>query len=264
MPLVAVDGVELYYEVRGSGPAILGVHGTPSSAVLWEDAAVALGRLGRCITYDRRGFHRSPPPPAFERVDLEDQVADAVGLLRALDAAPAVVIGRSTGGQVALALGLGHPDVVRALVLLEPAVTSVHPAARAFGDRLRDAVLAAPAAEAGETVMRVALGDAFWASLPEEVRRVFRSASPAVLAEARGRGLDMSAEPWEVTDSDLAALRVPVLLVTAEDSIEELRLVDERLADALPVVEAVTVPGGHVIDPAHPLVLDFVAAHLAR
>ena len=39
MPMLAVNGVELYYEVHGSGPPVLGIHGTPSSALLWEDAA---------------------------------------------------------------------------------------------------------------------------------------------------------------------------------------------------------------------------------
>jgi pimeloyl-ACP methyl ester carboxylesterase len=262
MPVVGVNGVELYYEVRGSGPAILGVHGTPSAAVLWVDAATRLAALGRCIVYDRRGFHRSPPPAAFESVDLDDHVADAAALLTALAAAPAVVVGRSTGGLVALALALRHPEQVQALVLLEAAVTSLHPSAGDFADRLRRRVLHAPPERAGEVVVRDALGDEVWDMLPEELQQLFADASPAVLAELRGTGLDLSEAPFDPGPAELAGLALPVLLVTAEDSLPALRHVNERLAAALPAAEAVTVPGGHLIDPAHPAVLDFVARQL--
>jgi pimeloyl-ACP methyl ester carboxylesterase len=59
MPRVAANGIYLYYEEFGAGAPILGIHGTPSSAVLWEEAARELAQIGRCIIYDRRGFGRS-------------------------------------------------------------------------------------------------------------------------------------------------------------------------------------------------------------
>ena len=101
MPKVSVNGVGLYYEEHGEGMPILGLHGTPSSAVLWAEAAVELGSHGRCIIFDRRGFHRSAlvPPPAT--LDLIQHVDDAAALLAELHAGPAVVIGRSTGGLIA-------------------------------------------------------------------------------------------------------------------------------------------------------------------
>jgi pimeloyl-ACP methyl ester carboxylesterase len=262
MPVVTVNGVELYHETHGTGPAILGIHGTPSSAVLWADAAPVLGRLGRCITYDRRGFHRSTAPTPFETTDLDDQVEDAAGLLRALDAEPAVVIGRSTGGLVALALALSHPEAVRALILLEPAVVSLHEAARDWADRLRQVVLGAPPGRASEAVIRDALGDELWASLPADLQRLFADASRAVLAETRGHGLDLSLDTLEVGSEELEAVTQPTLLVSGADSIEALRLVNEALLELLPSAELVTVPGGHLIDPAGPDVLEFVARHL--
>ncbi|MCU1433688.1 MAG: hypothetical protein JWR71_413 [Pseudarthrobacter sp.] len=104
MSRISVNGVDLYYEEQGDGLPILGVHGSPSSAVLWADAARELALHGRCITYDRRGFHRSAPPVPFESMDLVEHVDDAAALLAALHAGPAVVIGRSTGGLIALEL----------------------------------------------------------------------------------------------------------------------------------------------------------------
>ena len=57
---------------------------------------------------------------------------------------------------------------------------------------------------------------------------------------------------------ELSGLGLPTLLVSGEDSPAPLRAVVERLAAALPDATAVVVPGGHLIDPAHPEVLAFV------
>jgi pimeloyl-ACP methyl ester carboxylesterase len=102
MATARVNGAGLHYEVYGDGAAILGIHGTPSSSALWQDAAQVLAGHGRCVIYDRRGFGRSTRPDPFQTVDLADHVEDVAALIDALSAAPAVVIGRNTGGQIAL------------------------------------------------------------------------------------------------------------------------------------------------------------------
>lgn len=51
------------------------------------------------------------------------------------------MIGRSTGGLIALELARRHPEMVTTLVLLEPAVLTLHPDAAAWGQQLRRAVL---------------------------------------------------------------------------------------------------------------------------
>jgi pimeloyl-ACP methyl ester carboxylesterase len=265
MPTLAVNGVELYYEVHGSGPPVLGIHGTPSSALLWEDAAEVLGRRSRCIIYDRRGFYRSERPEPFEAVNLADHVQDAAALLEALSAAPAVVIGRSTGGEIALELARRHPGKVAALVLLEPALFTLDPQAAAWAQQLRQTVLAvaerSPSA-ASETVLRAALGDEAWGALSAQLRQHFTDASPAVLAEIRGRGLDLSEAPLELSKAEAADMRQPTLIITAEDSPEALHAVNRRLAELLPNTETALVAGGHLVDPAGSTVLDFLDRHL--
>lgn len=265
MPRVAANGVKLYYEVHGSGAPVLGIHGTPSSSLLWEDAAEVLGRSSRCIIYDRRGFYRSERPGQFKAVNLNDHVEDAAALLEALSAAPAVVIGRSTGGEIALELARRHPGKVAALVLLEPALFTLDPQAAAWAQHLRQAVLAAaegsPSA-ASETVLRAALGDEAWEALSGQLRQHFTDASPALLAEIRGRGLDLSEAPLELSKAEAANIRQPTLIITAEGSPEALHAVNRRLAELLPNTETALVAGGHLIDPAGPAVLDFLHRHL--
>ncbi|MGH2967653.1 MAG: alpha/beta fold hydrolase [Solirubrobacteraceae bacterium] len=124
-----VNGVRLYYEERGSGAPILCVHGAGSSALLWAPAILELARFGRVIAYDRRGYTRSERPDPGIPTSVAEHTDDAAALLDALGATPAVVIGRSHGGQIALDLALRHPGHVRALVLLEGVPESLDPEA---------------------------------------------------------------------------------------------------------------------------------------
>jgi pimeloyl-ACP methyl ester carboxylesterase len=256
-----VNGVDLYYEDHGDGVPILGLHGTPSSAVIWAEAAVELSGHGRCIIYDRRGFHRSAPAEPPATLDLIQQVDDAAALLAALHAGPSIVIGHGTGGQIALEFARHFPDKVKALVLLEPALFTIDPDADSWARELRKRVLEATGADASraaEIVLRDALGDDAWESLPGEFKDGFAETSSAVLAEMRGRGLDFSDDPLELSEDELADIRRRTLIISAEDSPAALRLVTARLAGALPFTESVLVPGGHLINPAHPAVLDFI------
>lgn len=258
---MSVNGVDLYFEEHGDGLPVLGIHGTPSASVLWAEAALELAMHGRCIVYDRRGFYRSAPLTPFDRLDLLDHVDDAAALLAALHAGPAVVIGRSTGGLIALEFARHFPDKVKGLVLLEPAVFTLDPKASAWAAGARRRLLAQAAADpsvVAETLLREALGDEAWESFPDHLRSILAGTSPAVLAEMRGSGLDLSQDPPEWSEAELAGIRCPALVVTAKDSLEACRLVNARLAAALPYSEPVLVPGGHLINPAHPAVLSFI------
>jgi pimeloyl-ACP methyl ester carboxylesterase len=77
-----------------------------------------------------------------------------------------------------------------------------------------------------------------------------------------GSGLDLSDQPLHLTAQQLAAVTQPVLLVSASDSPQPLRAVCFRLAALLPQADEVRVPGGHLIDPAHPAILGFVERNL--
>jgi pimeloyl-ACP methyl ester carboxylesterase len=252
-----VNGVRLHYEERGDGQPILLVHGCGGSAVGFADAVGELARLGRVITYDRRGSWRSERPRPYERTSVTEHADDAAALLEALDATPAIVIGSSYGGTVACDLALRRPDCVRALVLLEPdAPRELAPAAAAWvdalGDRLR-AVAAREGVEAvGEALIRAVAGEDAWRSFAEERRRVVTGNGPAILAELAG-------EWWLDADAiSLAAIEQPALLVAAADSPPEFHEPVQALNAALANARTVLVGGDHIIDPAAPEVLAFI------
>ncbi|WP_353815792.1 alpha/beta fold hydrolase [Agromyces sp. SYSU T00266] len=267
MARIRVNGVDLRVEERGAGAPILGIHGTPSCAALWADAAERLAEHGRCLTYDRRGFARSGGSDADAATSLDDHVADAAALLEQVDATPAAVIGRSTGGLIALELARRHPEAVSALVLLEPALFTTDAATRAWAADARGRIAAAAADQpdrAAEAVFRIMLGDDAWTGLPEEARDAFATANGGVLAELAGDGLDLSARPRTYERHELAAVRAPTLILVADASPEPLHRAAEWIANRLPNARIAHVGGGHLIDPADPAVAEFIGAHGAE
>lgn len=258
MAFAKVNGVRLYYEERGTGAPILGIHGGGSSAVFWEEAAERLAELGRVIIYDRRGCNRSDRPEPYEVTSVREHADDALELLRALDPEPAIVIGRSYGGTVALELALLHPESVRALALLEAGATGLSPDYDAWFASLyttiEEDVAEHGVEHVGETVLREVFGA--WDELPDVWRDVFTTNSAALLAEVRGGE--------QLSDSErLGELSMPTLIVTAEDSPAPLQQGSEALARALPHAHSSRVAGGHAIDPAGPEVRSFVEDVLA-
>ena len=259
MSEIRVNGVSLYYEEHGVGEPILCLHGTGSSAAAWVDASRELAMHGRTILYDRRGFARSERPEPFV-TNVHQHTDDAAALIDALGAAPALVIGRSYGGNIALDLALRYPDLVRALALLEGGPETLSESAVQWVAELEQELAAAAAedmASVGEALIRGVAGAGAWEGLSVEARRIFTDNGPAIIAELRGGILDVSVE-------QLGSIAQPTLLVGGTDSLPAFVEVTKVMAQAMPQAQVEWIGGGHIIDPAHPAVLAFVGEVLAR
>jgi pimeloyl-ACP methyl ester carboxylesterase len=253
VPEVRANGVSLYYEEHGSGEPIVCLHGGGSSAVMWTDAAPQLAKRGRTILYDRRGSFRSERPIPYA-TNVHEQADDAAALIVALSATPAILIGRSYGGAIAVDLALRYPELLRALALLEGDVPSVSETATREIDVLTERILAVAEEDvdmAAGTLMQEVFGDEAWAALPEEAKEILTANGPALVAEIRG-GFP------EVTEEELAAIDRPTLFVAARDSVFDYAETADALAAALPNARIEWVEGGHAISPAHPVVLAFL------
>lgn len=116
MARVAVDGAELEYERRGSGPPLLLVQGMGANGAHWgEPFLSALERDFELIVYDHRGAGRSSPLDG--ELTIARLAADALALLDAIGAGAVHVLGMSMGGMVGQELALGTPERVRTLTL---------------------------------------------------------------------------------------------------------------------------------------------------
>jgi pimeloyl-ACP methyl ester carboxylesterase len=118
MQTIDLDGTVLAYSDLGSGSSVLLIHGSGAYSELFEPMLGELPDGVRAIAYDRRGFGASPGRLARR---LGEHVDEAAALLQALDAAPATVVGSSSGGVLALRLAVARPELVKSLVLIEPA-----------------------------------------------------------------------------------------------------------------------------------------------
>ncbi len=117
MSTVEGAGAALAYREEGTGRSVVVVHDVAADADVW---APELGRLGgRAIVYDRRGYGGSSAPEGYAATTVEEQAEDLAALLRALDAAPALLLGDGFGALVALDVAKRHAALVAALVLAD-------------------------------------------------------------------------------------------------------------------------------------------------
>jgi pimeloyl-ACP methyl ester carboxylesterase len=130
-----VNGVELAYEVVGSGAPMLLIHGAHIADALRPLVAEPPLERFRRIRYHRRGLGGSTRPVQTGPTSVAVQAEDAVGLLDHLGVDRVHVVGHSLGGAIALELAAQHPTRVASLVLLEP-VPLATPAGAAFGRAL--------------------------------------------------------------------------------------------------------------------------------
>jgi pimeloyl-ACP methyl ester carboxylesterase len=135
--VVSADGTELVTIDEGRGRPIVIVHGGSSRAAQWSSVARALARGFRVVRLERRlyggsGPPRSPHAMAREVEDVEAVLAD-VG-------EPALLVGHSSGGVVALETALRRPANLAALAAYEPPVAVNAPLGGAALARARAAV----------------------------------------------------------------------------------------------------------------------------
>ena len=117
MPNVSIEtGVDLYYEEKGNGPAVVLVQGTGFALDVWSEHPVEeLSADFRVITLDPRGVGRSKAQDEF--ITVEQMASDVAALLRHLEVDRAHLVGHSIGGRIGLALGLTYPKLVSSLTL---------------------------------------------------------------------------------------------------------------------------------------------------
>ncbi|MGC9325460.1 MAG: alpha/beta fold hydrolase [Desulfomonilia bacterium] len=113
---IRINGIDMYYEDVGHGDPVLFVHGLGSSTRDWEIQIDIFSRKFRTLAYDIRGHGKSEKPPGPYSIPLFS--ADASHFIRALDAAPAHVVGISMGGMICFQLALDYPHLVRSLVVV--------------------------------------------------------------------------------------------------------------------------------------------------
>lgn len=114
------DGVELHVTTQGEGAPVVMVQGLGYATWAWRRQAAAVAEVASAIVLDNRGTGESDKPPA--PYSIEQMADDVATVIEDAGGDPAVVVGASMGGYIAMLLALRHPHLVRALVLVATTV----------------------------------------------------------------------------------------------------------------------------------------------
>lgn len=273
-PVTLQDGIELNYVRSGLGRVVIFIHGAMGDwrfcAPQWE----AFTARFNCISYSRRYSHPNTNPMETRQHNALVDAQDLEGLMDVLEIDQAILVGSSYGGFTSLAMAVRAPERVRAVVSVEAPMMryaqSSWEGARIAQDFLEASALPAREAfERGDDAQGVAiLTGGIVGKAPAEI-------PPAVLERrmlnakaARSLALSDDEFPW-LEPADLAALPMPVMLLSGAQTAPVHDAIFKAVAVAMPQAQAVKVEGaGHSVSQQAPevfnrLVLDFLQTSLA-
>ena len=252
MPTLNRDGVDIYYEVHGSGPVILLSHGYSSTSAMWRGQVAPFSKEHMLVTWDMRGHGQSDYPEDPSQYSEEHTVADMAAILDAVGANDAVIGGLSLGGYMSLAFHLAHPERTRALLIIDtgPGFKKDEPRNDWNANAERTA----------QNYAKDGLGPLEGATAERRTAR-HRNARGLELA-ARG----MLAQRDARVINSLPDIKVPSLVIVGADDTNFLAAAD-YMANKIPGAEKVVIPGaGHAANIDKPktfnkAVLEFLKRH---
>ena len=218
MERVAVDGLELEYELRGEGEPVVLIHWGLCAA--WGEPLTAEPSLAdryRLLRYHRAGFAGSDRVQGS--IDIVDHAAHCALLMSHLGIEAAHVVGHSSSALIALQLALDHPGMVHTLTLMEPArpVPPSEPQAEFVREFVAPALerhRASDGAGAVDTFARGVFGEDYRGALERGLPGAFGRA----VADADAFfGQELPAlQQWSFTSGDAGRVRQPVLAVRGQ------------------------------------------------
>jgi non-heme chloroperoxidase len=259
MPSFESNGLSLYYEKMGLGEPVVFCHGIPTDYRAWASQVAALSSKFTTVTYSRRYAAPNKKQGDVSDSTVGNNATDLKGLLEGLGLGPVHLVGHSYGGFISAYLAADHPYLVRSLVLVEPAIStllledasstsqmlslllrspSVALAARRFqSTSLKPSLEALDAGQyerAAELNVDGIEGRAgAFAAMPEAARAMFTD-NARTIAELRTKFPPFKAH--------IGKISCRTLVVNGENSPLWLRRIGELAAAAIPKAEAITIP----------------------
>lgn len=256
----------LEYEENGQGEPVLLIHGGfISDAFSLVAREAVLAERNRTIWYRRRGYGGSDPVSA--PFSIAEQAGDAQALLAHLGVERAHVVGHSGGGVIATELALQAPQLVRSLVVLEPAIMPP-PIAAAFSEMLAPAIEAYRSGNLGEAVdlfMKLVGSEPDWRT--ELAKTLPAGPEQADNDAAVAFDVDLPQIPEWVFDGGRASrLSPPVVYVWGSETGPMIEAVRDHFLSLVPKALSVELPGvDHSMNTKDPgLVAGAIAEFLAR
>jgi pimeloyl-ACP methyl ester carboxylesterase len=170
MPIVQANGIDIFYEINGSGPPLCLIMGMGCSARQWQWMAPVLASSFKVITFDNRGAGRSGKPDMDYSTEMFAD--DTRALLDELGIPKTHLFGVSVGGMVAQQFALKYSERVDRLVLgcTMPSFTHIPPAPEDLENLQEAQILSLE--EGVEKMMTLFLSEGFMKEEPGHTARL--------------------------------------------------------------------------------------------
>jgi pimeloyl-ACP methyl ester carboxylesterase len=260
MPTADVGGVSIYYEEGGEGDPVVFVHGIPTDYRAWGAQREAFSKGRRVIALSRRYSAPNKREGDVSDSTVENNASDLKGFIDKVGGGKVDLVGHSYGGFISAFVAAHHPDSVRSLVLVEPAISTMLVAdqtssAQALGLLFRSPSVALSgrrfqtqslvpslkALESGEKEKAVELNvdgvqdsRGAFRGLPEETRKMMLDNARTV-AELKTKFPAFAAK-------EAAEISCPALVLNGEQSALYLRRIGELVTKAVPGARRLIVP----------------------
>lgn len=258
MPTERLNGVQLHYDIVGSGDTVILTHGSWGDGDGWQLTTDVLSRTHRVVTWDRRGHSRSEDGrgPGSIAQDVDDLTA----LIEHVSDGPIHAVGNSYGAVITYALAASRPDHVRSAAVHEPPMlglleSSTDPHVKEVAEpffaemgRVKSYLEQGNNYDAPRHFIdHIIYGEGAWDTFPQEARDGLARNAPTFLDELQGK-------PYGHVDLDaLSASDVPLLLTVGTESPEFLRLVAQMLNERVPPIQMAWIEGAdHLPHAGHP------------
>jgi len=256
---VQANGLNIYYEEYGEGEPLILIHGGLATIEVWRSQLPTFGKHFRTIAPDSRGHGRTDNPTGSFSYRL--MAADLAAFIQALGLRKPLIYGYSDGGQIALELGMRHPDLARALV--------VGAAWFKFSDTYRELMIQMLGDEHTEDVDTARMeqenggyvemlrawhshvyGQDYWKTLLKQIKPMWSSP------------LNYSAEDFRrITSPTLVIAGDRDSVVPVEEAVEMYRLLPNAALGILPNADHLQAPDHETFVA---IVLDFLLRHSGR
>jgi pimeloyl-ACP methyl ester carboxylesterase len=261
VPTADLGGVSLYFEESGSGAPVVFVHGIPTDYRAWKAQVEPFAKKRRVIAVSRRYAAPNRREGDVSDSTVQNNAADLKGLIEKVAEGPVDLVGHSYGGFVSAFLAADHPDLVRSLVLVEPAISTLlvadqtsavqalgllfrSPSVALSGRRFQTQSLVPSLKALGEGNVERAvelnvdgiqdMKGAFRA-LPEETRRMMLDNAKTVA--------ELKTKLPRFTSTEVGRISRPTLVMNGEQSALYLRKIGELTAKVVPEAKRILVPG---------------------
>lgn len=249
---ILINGDSIHYIDMGTGDPVVFVHPGYSDYRVWRKQMDAFSKDYRAIAYSRRYCF-----PNRTEVDSTSQfsmvhVNDLISFIQTLDAGPVHLVGHSAGGWIALQAAIHRPELVKTLILGEPAVADFY-STDSLGESLlekfiqgviqtNEAYRRNEDEKAVELFFGLVMGkENYFQNLSETDRQIIMDN----IAESKAASLVKNPKggevPSPITCETIQELTIPILLVCGEDSPQFVSYMQDKLEPCLKNGERVTL-----------------------